>query len=47
MHTRVLMILSAALMAIIGLAFSFVPQEVLSMHGTEPDTATVMLLQMD
>jgi len=46
MHTRVLMILSAALMAIIGLAFSFMPQEVLSMHGTEPDTATVMLLQM-
>ena len=46
MHTRVLMILSAALMAIIGIAFSFMPQEVLAMHGTAPDTATVMLLQM-
>jgi uncharacterized protein with PQ loop repeat len=40
------MILSAAFMAIIGLAFSFMPQEVLSMHGSEPDTATVMLIQM-
>ena len=46
MHTRILMILSAAFMAIIGLAFSFMPQEVLGLHGTEPDTATVMLLQM-
>ena len=40
------MILSAAFMAIIGLAFSFMPQEVLGLHGTKPDTATVMLLQM-
>lgn len=46
MHTRVLMTLSAMFMAIIGLAFSFVPQEVLGMHGTAPDTATVMLIQM-
>lgn len=46
MHTRILMILSAAFMAIIGLAFSFMPQEVLGLHGTEPDTATVMLVQM-
>jgi len=46
MHTRVLMILSAAFMAIIGLAFSFMPQEVLGMHGTVPDNATVLLIQM-
>jgi len=46
MHTRFLMILSAALMAIIGIAFSFMPQEVLGLHGTVPDTATVMLIQM-
>ena len=46
MHTRYLMILSAALMAIIGIAFSFLPQEVLGLHGTVPDTATVMLVQM-
>lgn len=46
MHSRYLMILSAALMAIIGLAFSFLPQEVLGLHGSAPDTATVMLLQM-
>lgn len=46
MHTRYLMILSAALMAIIGIAFSFMPQEVLGVHGSAPDTATVMLVQM-
>ena len=46
MHTRVLMILSAALMGIIGLAFSFMPQEVLGLHGTTPDNAPVLLLQM-
>ncbi len=46
MHTRVLMSLSAAFMAMIGLAFSFMPQEVLGMHGTIPDNATVLLIQM-
>ena len=46
MHTRVLMILSAAFLALIGLAFSFMPQEVLGLHGTVPDNATVLLLQM-
>lgn len=46
MHTRILMILSAVLMGIIGLAFSFMPQEVLGLHGTTPDNATVLLLQM-
>ncbi len=46
MHTRILMIASAALMAIIGLAASFTPQEVLGLHGTVPDNATVLLVQM-
>jgi hypothetical protein len=46
MHTRILMILSAALMGAIGLVFTFIPQEVLALHGTEPDNATVLLLQM-
>lgn len=46
MHTRILMILSAALMGAIGLAFTFLPEEVLGLHGTEPDNATVLLLQM-
>jgi hypothetical protein len=40
------MILSAALMAIMGLAASFTPQEVLGLHGTVPDNATVLLVQM-
>ena len=46
MHTRILMLSSAALMAIIGLAMSFMPQEVLGLHGTTPDAATVLFLQM-
>ena len=46
MHTRVLMIASAALMAVIGLAASFMPQEVLGLHGTVPDNATVLFVQM-
>ena len=46
MHTRILMIASAALMAVMGLGMSFMPQEVLGMHGTAPDNATVLLLQM-
>ena len=46
MHTRVLMILSAAFMAVIGLALSFMPQEVLGMHSSAVDNATVLLLQM-
>jgi hypothetical protein len=40
------MIASAALMAVIGLAMSFMPQEVLDMHGSVADNATVLLLQM-
>jgi hypothetical protein len=46
MHTRILMISSAALMAVIGLGMSFMPQEVLGMHGSVPDNATVLLVQM-
>lgn len=46
MHTRLLMILSAALLALIGLAMSFMPEEVLGLHGTAPDNATILLLQM-
>lgn len=46
MHTRILMIASAALMAIIGLAASFMPQELLGVHGTVPDNATVLFVQM-
>jgi hypothetical protein len=40
------MIASAALMAVMGLGMSFMPQEVLGMHGTVPDNATVLLVQM-
>lgn len=46
MPTRLLMMASAALLAAIGLAMSFMPQEVLGLHGTVPDNATVLLVQM-
>ncbi len=46
MHTKILMISSAALMAVIGLGLSFMPQEVLGMHGSVADNATVLLVQM-
>jgi len=46
MHSRILMITSAAFLAVLGLATSFMPQEVLGLHGTVPDTPTVLLVQM-
>lgn len=46
MHTRLLMIASALFMAVLGLATSLAPVEVLSMHGSTPDNATLLLIQM-
>lgn len=46
MSTRALMVSSAALMAAAGILTSFAPLEVLSMHGSEPDNATLLLIQM-
>ncbi len=46
MHARILMISSAVLLAILGSATSFLPQEVLGLHGTKPDAATVLFVQM-
>lgn len=33
-------------MALLGLATSYAPQKVLSLHGTVPDNATLLLIQM-
>lgn len=46
MYTRALMMSSATFMAVAGLATSFAPLEVLSMHGSTPDNATLLLIQM-
>ncbi len=46
MHSRILMITSAAFLAVLGFATSFMPQEVLGLHGTVPDTPTLLLVQM-
>ena len=46
MATRILMITSAAFLALIGLAESFVPEKVLEIHGTVPDNATLLMVQM-
>jgi hypothetical protein len=37
---------SAACQAVIGLAASIAPQELLGLHGTVPDNATVLFVQM-
>ncbi len=46
MHTRALMIASAAFLAVMGFATSFLPEKVLGLHGTVPDTPTLLLVQM-
>lgn len=46
MHTRLLMMASAAFMALLGLATSFAPVKVLSLHGSTADNATLLLIQM-
>ena len=46
MHTRLLMMFSAIFMALLGLATSYFPDKVLATHGTVPDNATLLLVQM-
>ncbi len=46
MYTKLLMISSALFLAVLGFATSLLPQEVLAMHGSEPDNATGLLIQM-
>ena len=46
MHSKILMITSAAFLAVLGLTTSLMPQEVLGLHGTVPDTPTLLLVQM-
>ena len=40
------MVLSALFMAALGLFTLFAPDKVLGMHGTPPDNATMLLIQM-
>ena len=40
------MITSAAFLALLGLATSYMPEKVLGLHGTVPDTPTLLLVQM-
>jgi hypothetical protein len=44
--TRILMILSAVFMAVLGLLTSYFPDRVLETHGTVPDGPTMLLIQM-
>ncbi len=46
MHSRALMIASAVFLAMLGLATSYMPDRVLGLHGTVPDTATMLFVQM-
>jgi hypothetical protein len=46
MKTKILMMLSAIFLAILGLLTSYFPDKVLETHGTVPDNATLLLIQM-
>ena len=46
MHSRVLMIASAVFLAALGFVTSFLPEKVLGLHGSVPDTPTLLLVQM-
>jgi len=46
MHTKYLMVSSAIFMALLGLLTSYFPVKVLTTHGTVPDNATLLLVQM-
>lgn len=46
MHTRALMTISAIFMGLLGLGTLFAPGEILGVHGTTPDNATMLLIQM-
>jgi hypothetical protein len=45
-HTKILMMLSAVFLAMLGLLTSYWPDKVLETHGTVPDNATLLLIQM-
>ena len=46
MYSKALMIASAVFLAALGIATSFLPEKVLGLHGTVPDTPTLLLVQM-
>jgi len=46
MKSRILMMLSAIFLALLGLLTSYFPDKVLETHGTVPDNATLLLIQM-
>jgi len=46
MHTKLLMRLSAAFLGLLGLAASFLPQEILAYFGFQPVKLAVVLIQI-
>jgi hypothetical protein len=46
MNAKYLMMSSAVFLALLGLVTSFLPFEVLALHGSEPDGPTVLLIEM-
>ena len=46
MHTKALMMISAMFLGAAGIVTSFAPEKVLAVHGTVPDNATLLLVQM-
>ena len=46
MNAKFLMMSSAVFLALLGLVTSFLPFEVLALHGSEPDGPIVLLIEM-
>jgi hypothetical protein len=46
MHTKMLMTLSASFMAALGLAFTFMPQEIAARYGASSKDPAVLLVQI-
>lgn len=46
MYTKLLMVVSAAFLLLAGILTAFFPDRVLATHGTAPDNATLLLIQM-
>lgn len=46
MNTKILMIISAVFMALLGITVSFIPQEILAHFGGEPDGVGALMIQI-
>lgn len=46
MHSKVLMSVSAMIMAVLGIGASFIPREIIAHFGSDPDRFGVLIIQI-